>query len=514
MKKLLYIFFIIAVMTFTTILVQSLSAADQPVRGGILKVIRGNFPRILGYTPEFTPIDSIYSFPVLERLANWDEKGNLIPVLAESWKVDPSKKTITWYLRKGIKFHDGTDWDAEACRWQFQQLIDTGRLPEGEKVKSMEVVDKYTLKMNLSKLEKTLVLYYGHILMTSPTAFTKAGEGDIEKSKEWARRNSVGTGPFKVVEYRRDDFIKYVKNENYWIPGRPYLDGIEKRFIPDPMTASAMMLAKEADAWFDVSAVEQILELEAKGFKVVWGPGMSWSLLPNSNDPKSPFADKRVREAVEYAIDRPAIAKMIGRGKFEPLHQMLRTASPGYLPGYNPRPYNPEKAKKLLAEAGYPNGFKTTILAMDAQRDTVAAFKSYLAAVGIDVKPDLTDVGRYNAAVFRTGWSDLAFAANGINPDATDIFSHFGPSPRTYRTGHIKKTPEYIALCNEALEEFDQAKHLEKVRKVVRQAGEDAMVIPVYISAQANVLQKYVHSDYIKIHSIVWYSHEDWMEKR
>jgi peptide/nickel transport system substrate-binding protein len=489
-------------------------ALGQPVKGGILKAIRPTFPKVIGYRPEFAPVDTMFALPVIERLNQWDEKGNPIPVLAENWKGDPVNKTITWYLRKGVKFHDGTDWDAEACRWNLQLQIDTKSLPDGPYVKSLEVIDKYTIKMYLTEYTRLLTQEnYGWAMMVSPTAFNKAGGGDIEKSKEWARKNSVGTGPFKVVDFKRDAFIKYERNDNYWRKGMPYLDGMELRFIPDPMTASAMMEAKEADAWHDVAFVRNVLDLEQKGFKVVWGPGMFWAILPNSNDPKSPFANKKVREAIEYALDRPAIAKMVGYGKYEPLHQIAPSKWPGYVPGYNPRPYNPDKAKKLLAEAGYPNGFKTAMLATEWMRDGATAIKSYLEAVGIDARLDIADMGRYFGAVFGTGWSDLVFAASGINPSTTDLFIHFGPEPMTYRTGTIKKSPEYLALCKEALHIYDDAKYIEKIKQIVKKAGEDAMVIPVYVSAQANVMQPYVHSNYVKIHSVIWYSYEDWLEK-
>ena len=172
----------------------------------------------------------------------------------------------------------------------------------------------------------------------SPTAFKKAGGGDFEKSREWARRNSVGTGPFKFVEFKRDTYIKYVRNDNYRRKGMPYLDGIESRLIQDPMTAMAMMEAGEADSWHETGDVQQILRLEKKGFKVNWGNGYFWALLPNSSDPKSPLSKLKVREAIEYAIDRPAIAKMIGQGKYEALHQMASSRWPGYLPGYDALP--------------------------------------------------------------------------------------------------------------------------------------------------------------------------------
>jgi peptide/nickel transport system substrate-binding protein len=193
---------------------------------------------------------------------------------------------------------------------------------------------------------------------------------------------------------------------------------------------------------------------------------------------------------------------------------MAPKAWPGFVPDYNPRPYNPQKAKELLAEAGFAKGFETAILSnANTGQDFAAAVQGYLAAVGIKTRMDQADMGRYFGSVFGTGWKDLAIAASGINPDATDLFVHFGPEPMTYRTGNIKKTPEFLARCEEALHTYDKEKMIAKIKEAVKQGGEDAMVIPIYRSTQANVMQPYVHSQYMTIHSVHWLPYLDWMEK-
>ena len=283
------------------------------------------------------------------------------------------------------------------------------------------------------------------------------------------------------------------------------------------MTATMMMEAKEADIWMDVASVRKILDFENQGFKVKMGAGDAPALLPSSaKAPNSPYANRKVREAVEYAIDRPAVAKMLGFGKYEALTQLVPSFSPAYNPNHNPRPYNPEKAKQLLAEAGYPNGFETKLLAPETARDRRWAIQGYLNAVGIRVNVDLADLGRYFAAIFSpAGWTDLALAASGINPDGTDLFTHFGPRPITYRFGFITKSPEFLAACEKALKINYQPVALKgALQQAVRLASEDAMVVPLWRSAQANVMGNYVHTDYIKIHSVTWYSYQDWMEKR
>ncbi len=483
----------------------------QPRHGGVLRRVATAFPKILGYPEEFAPIDSDYSAPALERLISWDATGNLIPVLAESWEGDPEKKTITWHLRKGVFFTDGTPWDAEALKWNWESRLRASRLIDGDSVKSLEVIDDHTLRMNLSDYHRLMFHNYGWSVMVSPTAFEKAGGGDIEKSKEWARSNAVGTGPFRIVEFKRDVLIRYERNEHYWRKDLPYFDGMESRLIPDSVIASAMMQAREADMFTNVD-VRTALDMEQMGFKVNWGPGLLMALLPNSSDPASPYADLRVREALEYAINRPALAKMIGHGKYEPLTQLAGKAFPGYVPDFDPRPYNVVKARKLLAEAGYPKGFRTEIIANEILRDAAAALQSYLGEVGIEVDLDIADTARYNAAVFADGWKGLALAASGINPDATDLFVHYGPDPMTYRTENIAKSDEYLTLCSEALHTYDDAGHYSVLKRMVRRASEDAMVVPLYITAMAAAMQPYVHSDYPKIHIIIWKCYEDWME--
>ncbi|MGB9920656.1 MAG: ABC transporter substrate-binding protein [Moorellales bacterium] len=488
--------------------------AAGPKHGGVLRAVRGTFPKVLGYPPEHSPEDNTMSMAITEKLLGWDRQGNYVPILAESWDVDPENKTITWHLRKGVKFHDGTDWNAEALKWNYQLRLDTNTLPDGKYVKSLEVVDEYTLRMHLTEYNRMLLENYGWIQMISPTAFESAGGGDREKAKEWARLHPVGTGPFKLAQYQRDTLIRFEKNPNYWRQGTPYLDAIEVRYVPDVMTAFAMMQAGEADMWMSTSAVDQVVQLEKMGFKVNRSPGFFWAILPNSNDPKSPFADKRVREAIEYALDREKIAEMVGHGQYEPLHQMAASDYPGYVPNYYPRPYNPEKAKQLLAEAGYPNGFKTRILAQETARDAVTAIQGYLAAVGIQAEIDIADQARWYSQIFAQGWSDLAFSASGINPNGTDIFVHFGPQPMTYRSGNIKKSDEFLALCEEALHTYDDQQFVAKLKEVVKQASEDAMVIPVYRTPLVTITQPYVHSEYGLVHTVLWEPWRDWMEER
>ena len=249
-----------------------LGSTDDPppanaVRGGTLKVIWPYFVKNLGYPPEMAPSDTIMTLPLVERLVDWDEKGNLIPWLARSWEGDPVAKTVTYHLRKGVKFHDGTPFNAEAARWNLQFQKDAGRLTDGELVKSIEVVDEYTVRITCTEYTSQSILDYGWANFYSPTAFQKNG------GKEWARFNCVGTGPFKQAEFKRDTLVRYEKNKDYWRKGYPLLDAIEIRWIPDPVTASMMIEKKDADAWEDVNNIKNVVEPETEGVQGQLGSG-------------------------------------------------------------------------------------------------------------------------------------------------------------------------------------------------------------------------------------------------
>lgn len=483
----------------------------KPKRGGTLRIIGNMLARVM-WPPEMAPSDTIMTLPATGRgLCRWGMPGKedfYVPDMAESWELNPSKKTLTWRLRKGITFQDGTPFNAEAVKWNYEIRMEMGRLLEGQNIVGIETPDEYTVILQLKDVFNPLAMleYYGHVQMISPETLKKYGI-------DWARRNIIGAGPFRLVEFRRDDYMKFVKNENYWKKGLPYLDAIEARLILDPMTARAMMETGQADIWHSTSDIESIVALERKGFKVNYGLGFLWALLPDSNDPNSPFADKRVREAVEYALDRQKIAETVGRGKYEPMYQLVHSASPAYVQGFNPRPYNPNKAKQLLAEAGYPNGFKTTLLVRQGTQDLGAAIQAYLAKVGIIAEIDLCDPGRYNAAVFGQGWKGLALAGSGINPVPNEIFIHFGPRPLTYVTGTFTKSDRYLELCEKAYRALDTDKYLGLLREAIKQASYDCMVIPVVRAPYANVMQPYVHSDWPLIHMIIWTAEDDWIDK-
>jgi peptide/nickel transport system substrate-binding protein len=258
------------------------ASAAEPVKGGNMRIITSIIsPKNIGYIPEWAPADWIAALPWAERLVHWDEKGGFVPNLLESWKIDPKAKTITFHIQKGVTFSDGSPFDAESLKANLDLNLKTGRILDGDLIKSVDIVDKDTVQLSVTDLTSAAMLNYAfNIQIVSVTAIEKNG-------KDWARANGIGTGPFKLVEFKRDVHLKYERNPNYWRKGLPYLDSITYEMVPEAVTASMKMENKEADMWGDMP-VKMALDLQQKGFKINWGPGMMQMLLPNTNKPRRP----------------------------------------------------------------------------------------------------------------------------------------------------------------------------------------------------------------------------------
>jgi peptide/nickel transport system substrate-binding protein len=495
---------------------------QKPQYGGILRVIGAQPPQMMSYVPMMGPNDHANIFPAGERLVDTTKErqttSGIEPVLAEKVVEDPKKLTITWYIRKGIKFHDGSELNAEVVRWNFQQIIDAKALPKGSYLKDMKVVDKYTLVMDLNEYSNQLVPDWGWWpVILSKAAWDKASGGDLAKGKEWARTNIVGTGPFMLKEYKRDVDLIWVKNPNYWRKGRPYLDGIEVRFIPDNVTASAMMQAKEADAW-GAPAKDQV-ELMKKGFKrqASW-PALGFAIWPNTANPNSKWKDKRLREAVEYALDKEAIAKALGFGLYKPLKSLPPEGEWGYDPNYNPRPYNPEKAKQLLVEAGFPNGLKAKLLVFFTPdfKDAGTAIKQYLDEAGFQIDLDVADPGRFFGAI---NWTppgpdqDLSLWITGRDTNYLMTYMRwFSTEPFTILS-YLGHTPEQAAMDKEAQKLTSIKDQAAMTKKLMRYITDNALVIPVFDPPAATMQQPWVHSTQYEQGFVRWQTEEIWMEK-
>lgn len=273
------------------------------------------------------------------------------PVLAKSWEVAEDRLSITFHLREGVTFHDGTPFNAEAVKYNFEYRMDPDNaavtMTDFDRVKSIEVVDDYTVVVHLSAPDPAFlgVIGYPNDAMISPKA--------IEKYGDELGLHPVGTGPFVLEKYEPGGELIAVRNENYWDPTYPYLDRIEVTGI---LESAVRMMALESG---DVDVVNIVLwndapELKEEGILFsIAPPGLSTSLIQNNK--KAPTDELAVRKAIAYAVDREAILEVAYNGIGLPNLTGLNPKSWGYCQeaadmAYT---YNPEKAKSVLDEAGW-----------------------------------------------------------------------------------------------------------------------------------------------------------------
>ena len=258
------------------------------------------------------------SGPALETLLRTDMAGKPVPWLATAIKEDPKAMTITLTIRKGVKFHDGTDFNAEAVKWNLDQQVAEKGLGT-DNIKSVEILNDSTVRINLTAWDSTFIsnLAQPTGLMISPAAFKKNG-------KDWCANNPVGTGPFQIVSRQKDVRSSFKKFDGYWQKGKPYLDKIEFTPIQDPLTREMSLKKREIDLMVTINA-NNLKGLEKEGLIVIrrTQPAGARALVFDSANPKSPFADVRVRQAAQYAVDAMAMNLALSYGEHEPTFQQV-----------------------------------------------------------------------------------------------------------------------------------------------------------------------------------------------
>lgn len=299
-------------------------------------------------------IDEVVYANIFEGLTRIDRWGVVRPALAEIWNVSKDKKTYTFKLRKGVRFHDGAEFDADDVLFSLNRA-------RGEKSTNAQKAlfkpiakvvkkGKYTVAVTLKQVTGSFLfnMGWGDAVIVDPAS------ADSNKS------NPIGTGPFKFKRWIKGDRVEMVKNSDYW--GKPVkLRKAAIKIIPDPAAAMAALMAGDVDAFANFPAPEVLSQLETNPqLKVVIGNTEGETIL-STNNQKPPFDKLKVRQALAYAIDRQAIVDGAMFGYGTPIGTHFSPHHPAYVDLTKKFAYNPAKAKKLLAEAGYPNGFDAVI---------------------------------------------------------------------------------------------------------------------------------------------------------
>ena len=508
---------------------ETTAAAGEPTIGGIVKTGTVSHPAKFGFPGHVFGPDQFFEGLFLEMMFNPTNEADVFsPQLAESWELTPDKSAYVFHLRKGVKFHDGTDFNAAAAKfcWDLNlaaappaggetattaaapPTTTAGGAPGGPPaggppaggpppgpppdfafVESIEVVDDYTVKVNLKQWTNQVLTFIGRKswAVFSPTAYEKNGA-------DWMDTNPVGTGAFMLKSFTPDQEMVLEKFPNYWgkdAQGRqlPYLDGIEIQIFGDPNTMTMAIQAGQIDGTDQVSLVgAQQLQSDPKFVLGNFG-GPVLMMEMNTTDPASVWSDVRMRQALEYALDKEGISQSAGMGFTPPVYAVIHSVSEVVDPGTTPRTYDAEKAKALMAEAGHP-AVDCTIGYDTARTDPNLpdAVKANLAAVGINATMNGMTTAAFSAISTKVPQgNDIIFQGlRGAAPNVlqgaiemygpgTIYFPAFAPPEEFFTLMDTAQTHEKLVDANPDIAQ------MEKI------AYDDAQVVPITMAAFISV---------------------------
>jgi ABC-type transport system substrate-binding protein len=360
--------------------------------------------------------------------------GEYVPRLATSYTISADGKTITFTLRQGVKFHDGTDFNADAIKYNFDKWSAAGRSPSN--YSSCTVVDTYTVNLNFTEALNVNFGAVAGVMIASPTFWEANGD-------TYAAFHACGTGPFKQISYEEGAKVKFERFDDYW-GQKAYLDYIEGTFVVDPVTQVMAMQAGQGNVTHSRDA-KTMYDLKQAGFNVLQNYMGMEAMNFNSRDTDSPFYDARVRQAVEYAINKQSIIDALGYGYWEVADQMPIPGMSGYLENLVPRTYDPAKAMELLEAAGKGDGFHTTLVhGVWDFNDGLQSIQADLAAVGIEADIVGVEFGQW-ATMRQEGWDGIFVAGSGMIADFNSLAWTFF-RPGTTEMYSIIRTPELTNL--------------------------------------------------------------------
>ena len=400
---------------------------------------------------------------VFEGLTRINSDGSVSPALAESWEISDDGKTYTFKLRSGAKFHDGTGFDAEDVKFTLDRARAEDSVnpqkPLFAAIESVEVVDPTTVKITLTQPQGAFLynMGWGEAVIVAP------------ESADGNKENPVGTGPFRFDNWAKGSSITLVRNPDYWGEAVA-LEKAEFRIIPDAAAAIPALLSGDVHAFSNMPAGDALPQIEADPrFKVVIGSTEGETVL-STNNKKAPFDKLEVRQAIAHALDRDEIIQGVPPGLGVPIGSHFAPHHPAYVDLTGTYPHDIEKAKELLAAAGFPDGFSATIKLPPPPyaREGGEIIASQLRQVGINLEIIPVEWADWLSQVFTEKDYDLSIVSH-VEPMDINIYAR----PDYY---FQYENEEFNATMAELDVTADEAKRAELYGKAQRILAEDAAV--------------------------------------
>jgi peptide/nickel transport system substrate-binding protein len=501
---------ILAVFLFALTIAGIATAAGAVTRGGTLTYARNADSLFLDPVLNQRNVDIWILTNLYDTLLQPSQDGKSVePGLASEYKTADDGLSLTLKLRPGIKFADGSPLTVDDVKWS----LDRARDPKNgtwnftlESVDSITVEGTDTVTLKLKHPDPVItasLAIFNSAIMPKKLFEAAAGSTDEDKAKAFAE-HPIGSGPFVLDHWERGTEMVLKRNPNYWQAGEdgkplPYLDEIKFEIIPDDATRILKLQAGEVDA---AEFIPYARVAELKG-----DPALNMELFPSTkvtyltlnirpklkNGSDNPLADEKVRQALNYAVDKAAFIKLVTFDVGSPMHSYMSSSTPYY---YGPQPayeFNLDKAKALLKEAGRDGGFSVTAMALAGSADdsaTLSTIQQMWSALGVTLTIEQADnatmVSRYNDADFQiqTGyWTDDII-------DPSEITSYFAYFPTTESQHSGYNDPTIQDLFTQSQKEADKAKRADMYKQIQETYVKAAPIVFLYESPLTVALRK------------------------
>jgi peptide/nickel transport system substrate-binding protein len=447
---------------------------DSAILGMVLEPAPGLDPT----SAAAAAIGEIVHYNVLEGLTKINMDGSIVPLLAESWQVDPDGKSYTFKLRKGVKFHDGEAFDASDVKFSFERAKAPASTNKAKKavfdnISRIETPDSHTVIVVLNNADGNFLFRMGEntAVILDP------------KSAAATATQPIGTGPFKLENWAKGASITLVKNEAYRNAAAVKMKKVTFRFINDPAAQVAALLAGDIDGMPRFGSIQSLKQFQSDSRFTVTAGGTEGKTIVSINNKKKPFDDVRVRRAIALAIDRKAVIDGSQEGYGKPIGSHMVPSDAGYVDLTNVNPYDPEKAKALLKEAGVatPLNVTLTLPPPEYARKGGEIVAAQLAKVGIVAKIENVEWAQWLAGPFK-GSFDLTIISH-VEPLDFDRYA----DPAYYWGYDSKAYKDLMAKYNGSA---DAKGRLKLLGDIQRQLATDSVNVYLYQLPQFAVGKK------------------------
>jgi len=410
---------VLVFLTFVTL--TGLAETEKPVRGGELAVALPTEPPGLDPTTNTAAvIDRVLYNNVYQGLVRVNRNGEVVPALAREWEVASGGTLYRFYLRQNVKFHDGSQFTAEDVVFSLNRVRGGEvSVPNPEYFKPIEAVrapDPLTVEILLTRPNSSFLF---NLARGDSVILPKGGSN--------LTTHPVGTGPFEFVNWKRGSSVTLERFEGYYEEELPYLDRVVFKFIGDPSTRIAGLRSGGIDAIAYLNSPENAISIkESPSLKVLEGV-TTWEVILSMNNSREPFSNPLVRKAINYAIDRNEVIEGATFGFGEPIGSLMSPSNPNYLDLAWLYPHDPDRAKELLKQAGYSEGFKATLTLPSTYDLSLRSGKivaDQLEKVGIKLDIQKVSWAQWLERVFKNASYDLTVIGHA---EAFDISIYGNP---------------------------------------------------------------------------------------